>query len=271
MVAKEYVRSSSDDEEFGDETTTFLEAETSAIRGRYDTQTLRQRLCRLSTTLAIYIAISLFSVLSYELIRRAMTYPDNTINLLPGRKLIPHFSHNNLITFVSNTTFHGHNSSEAWESLNAKGGGWITIPDGEALGLGPPIRYNNKEGYGISVFHQLHCMAMMHDTYIQLLAGNFSHTASSSTHIEHCFDYIRQVLMCHADLSLEHRWHSPDEGPDNDSVNGWDVVHQCRDWDAVVSFVEENALTKGWHRSKDFKHHHDNSHGGDESLDKARP
>lgn len=270
MVSKEYVRSSSDDEELGDEFTTFLESRSRTTRGRCDTQTSRQRLCRLLTTLATYIAISLFSVLSYELSRKAMTYPDNTINLLPGRELLPHFPHNTLTTFVSNTIFHGHDSSQAWKSLNAKGGGWITVPDGEALGLGPPIRYNNKEGYGISVFHQLHCMAMMHDTYIQLLAGNFSHTDQKSTHIEHCFDYIRQVLMCHADLSLEHRWHSPDEAPDNDAVNGWDVVHQCRDWNAVVSFVEENALTKGWNRSKNFGHH-DSSHGRSEFLDNSRP
>lgn len=112
-------------------------------------------------------------------------------------------------------------------------------------------------------------MAMMHDTYIQLLAGDFSRMDRKSPHVEHCFDYIRQTLMCHADLSLEHRWHSPDEGPDNDSVNGWDVIHQCRDWDAVVEFVEENALTKGWHRPKDFGHHH-GIHGKNESLSRFR-
>lgn len=68
----------------------------------------------------------------------------------------------------------------------------------------------------------------MLDTYIKLLADNHTGTVRKSPHIEHCFDYIRQVLMCHADLGFEHR-RNEGEAIDNDATDGWGALHQCRD------------------------------------------
>jgi hypothetical protein len=47
-------------------------------------------------------------------------------------------------------------------------------------------------------------------------------------HVYHCFDYIRQGLMCNADLTVE--WPREEENGERVAVDGWGVEHQCKDW-----------------------------------------
>ncbi|KAF2452361.1 hypothetical protein BDY21DRAFT_407070 [Lineolata rhizophorae] len=62
---------------------------------------------------------------------------------------------------------------------------------------------------GISMFHQLHCLAGIRSAIQQLQEGKeigFSEETDTSEHRghwPHCFDYLRQVLLCHADDSVE--------------------------------------------------------------------
>lgn len=58
-------------------------------------------------------------------------------------------------------------------------------------------------------------------------------------HTEHCFDYIRQSLMCAADSALEKR---------NDTiggVTGWGTSHQCRDFSALQEWAEMHRYSDG--------------------------
>lgn len=51
-------------------------------------------------------------------------------------------------------------------------------------------------------------------------------------HISHCFDYLRQAIMCAGDMSME----SPAIEKSKDGmnhINGWDSSHVCRSY---VSF-----------------------------------
>ena len=52
-------------------------------------------------------------------------------------------------------------------------------------------------------------------------------------HVMHCFDYLRQVIMCFADSTLE--W-AP-EGVEG--TNGWGSVHLCRDYRALMDFANK--------------------------------
>lgn len=55
-------------------------------------------------------------------------------------------------------------------------------------------------------------------------------------HARHCFDYLRQALMCAADNTIE---------PGNSTVHGVTgigAVHQCRDYDRLVTWTEERRL-----------------------------
>lgn len=56
------------------------------------------------------------------------------------------------------------------------------------------------------------------------LDGPQLHQAHSE-HVLHCFDYLRQSIMCCGDLSLE--W----AVPDRITVDGWNIPHRCQSFD----------------------------------------
>lgn len=57
-------------------------------------------------------------------------------------------------------------------------------------------------------------------------------TLETTSHIAHCFDYLRQVLMCASDTNIEY--------PDQDGrLTGWGQERTCRDYSSVVQWVEK--------------------------------
>lgn len=71
-------------------------------------------------------------------------------------------------------------------------------------------------------------------------------TRMAEGHIRHCFDYIRQALMCGADTNLEVL------DRETRATSGWGQNRQCRDYYEVVEWAEKWAnstetgiLTKG--------------------------
>ncbi|EJP63462.1 uncharacterized protein BBA_07638 [Beauveria bassiana ARSEF 2860] len=99
----------------------------------------------------------------------------------------------------------------------------------------------------VSVFHQLHCLVraqyMTREGYYSALEGNPGQV--SSAHLMHCFDYLRQTIMCFADTTLE--WLPAP--PKDIGSTGWGFEHKCRDFDAISRWVEDNRLktTHGIH------------------------
>lgn len=55
------------------------------------------------------------------------------------------------------------------------------------------------------------------------------------SHIRHCFDYLRQALMCAADTNMEVL------DPETHTTSGWGQGKQCRDYDEVVMWAEKWA------------------------------
>ncbi|KAK1856289.1 hypothetical protein CCHR01_01037 [Colletotrichum chrysophilum] len=51
-------------------------------------------------------------------------------------------------------------------------------------------------------------------------------------HLDHCFDYLRQSLMCFADPTLE-------ESPVHKEP-GWNATHACNDWDRLFDWAKTN-------------------------------
>lgn len=68
-------------------------------------------------------------------------------------------------------------------------------------------------------------------------AQEHHHNHQELVHIDHCFDYIRQAIMCAADPSIEHVG-------SKGTVNGWGVEHQCRSWENLFNFAYENRVTE---------------------------
>jgi hypothetical protein len=106
-------------------------------------------------------------------------------------------------------------------------------------------------------------------------------------HKQHCFDFLRQSIMCSGDVTLDHwfnyTWTEPSfaaggggkEGddwmsmytPEFKTLTGlqknarapllWDTTHQCRDYDALWTWVKErqlvdDAYVKEFGRDDDF-------------------
>ncbi|KAF7299742.1 hypothetical protein HMN09_00980100 [Mycena chlorophos] len=89
--------------------------------------------------------------------------------------------------------------------------------------------------FGLAMFHQMHCLQRIREALVQ---GDPGH------HTRHCLNLLRQTVLCASDTTLDpmNREHGTD---------GLGVVHVCRDWRKVYSFVAQNQLehankTGGW-------------------------
>lgn len=57
-------------------------------------------------------------------------------------------------------------------------------------------------------------------------------------HLGHCFDYLRQAVMCAGDMTLEHAMEYKKEGIK--VVDGWNTEHQCRNYRMMYEFAEKH-------------------------------
>lgn len=86
----------------------------------------------------------------------------------------------------------------------------------------------------LSAHHELHCLKRVQLAFVNL-AHSYYHKAdgekrgemleAEARHVEHCFDYLRQGIVCAGDATLE----GPDPG--RRSLSGYGTVHRCRAWD----------------------------------------
>jgi hypothetical protein len=64
------------------------------------------------------------------------------------------------------------------------------------------------------------------------MSHEFSGSHVNPAHVRHCIDYLRQSLMCHADTNIEPVVERLD------GVKGFGSVHQCRDFNSVMDWIE---------------------------------
>ncbi|KAJ7901278.1 hypothetical protein B0H13DRAFT_1622150 [Mycena leptocephala] len=93
---------------------------------------------------------------------------------------------------------------------------WATIvPRGRGfIRLG-----SNGVPFSTSLYHQLHC-----------INGTEEARVASFAHSNHCFDVLRQSLLCKADTTLSV------VGASNQTA----ITRRCRDWSQVRKFVDDN-------------------------------
>lgn len=115
---------------------------------------------------------------------------------------------------------------------------WQSIYPGGQQGfvhLGP-----NKRFFSLSLYHQIHCLESLRNAILN--RGHHAHDAADGMrkrdveHSAHCLNYLRQTIMCNADLTLE-----PEvvEGT-QDVGEGLAAVHVCRDWSKIHEFARQN-------------------------------
>lgn len=118
--------------------------------------------------------------------------------------------------------------------------------------LSTPYMKYNKTVYTTSVTHQLHCLYMIMHGFNELaLRGDLNMDMDAdegltregedpSAHLSHCFDYLRQAIMCHGDTALEGL--QTTFGPDVGGSDGWNTQHVCKRYGEVYDWLEEKRI-----------------------------
>ncbi|KAL4902595.1 hypothetical protein BDW74DRAFT_158085 [Aspergillus multicolor] len=129
-----------------------------------------------------------------------------------------------------------------WEGMisppNAAGGIRVTqaslegskfdnLPD--ILGEAEAVGLNHV----IGMLHQLHCLITIRRMFFpennNVPENQSSSHSASLAHMSHCFDYIAQGIMCHADDTIEPPFKKLEDGKAFWTVTGEGHVHQCKD------------------------------------------
>ena len=132
----------------------------------------------------------------------------------------------------------------AWDSLLPVGRGFVLIANPEAYSLRPGIPTDRgADRYSVAMFHQLHCLGLIRKEYYQF-ASPSSNTQpftrhGSSGHFTHCIDYLRQSIMCAADMTIEPALVGEDGS--RTGVDGWGITHHnCKNWHSVWDWMLEH-------------------------------
>jgi len=147
----------------------------------------------------------------------------------------PRYLHEDMFANTTDTLHTLHH----WIELSADGRGYVKIENPEFFGLGEPYSSRVNESYSepvymVSAFHQLHCLSYLVEHY-QAAINKTELTQEVAHHTAHCFDYLRQSIMCAADISLEGK---TDAGP------GWGSKHECKDYDALLKWANTHDVFK---------------------------
>ncbi|MCJ1330825.1 hypothetical protein MMC10_007512 [Thelotrema lepadinum] len=102
----------------------------------------------------------------------------------------------------------------------------------------------------LSVFHQLHCLNTIRRAYYY--AQNTTTTTTTAillpeplaltrrSHVRHCFDFLRQNIMCAADTNFE------PVDPVTGGTRGYGEEKVCRDFEGVKRWAGKWAARKGF-------------------------
>ncbi|KZV85554.1 hypothetical protein EXIGLDRAFT_622900, partial [Exidia glandulosa HHB12029] len=90
----------------------------------------------------------------------------------------------------------------------------------------------NHHGFVPTMYHDLHCMRMLHRALFPALAVE----ETTGDHAQHCLNYIRQTVLCYPDLTLE----PPDVMSRNWTVDrAGGSTHVCYDWSLALRRGDE--------------------------------
>ncbi|KAF2006925.1 hypothetical protein P154DRAFT_558871 [Amniculicola lignicola CBS 123094] len=173
----------------------------------------------------------------------APTFSQQIVTFKPD----PVFAPDNITEFWSNET------QNAWLSIVPKGLGYIQIKNPKSYdNLPHPIHdYPSQTVYTTSMTHQLHCLYTMLDAHNKLSTHYesplLSNPISMPWHINHCYEYLRQAIMCAGDVALEGASTTfPDKegGEDRGGSDGWDAKHVCKDYSQVINYLEKETINQ---------------------------
>ncbi|KJK79843.1 hypothetical protein H634G_04082 [Metarhizium anisopliae BRIP 53293] len=142
-------------------------------------------------------------------------------------------------------------ADDAWKALYPRT--VVRIPKSSADQLvNQTIPLNGDEDHFpvlISVFHEMHCLDSIRHIYFGHTKGFdqnpvINEAILAPEHIDHCFDSLRQTLMCGGDVApMPYKWVEERKK----ALGHLDVQHTCRDYEALLEWAArpEHDIT-GW-------------------------
>ncbi|KAF8552264.1 hypothetical protein OG21DRAFT_1416451, partial [Imleria badia] len=119
-----------------------------------------------------------------------------------------------------------------WASLVPEGNHGLVL-------LGPD---SDVRPYAVTMFRTLHCLDRIRraiaSTSPSSSGENEARTVQARYHVHHCFNYLRQMVLCAANTRLNPTNHMHPSG--RLASDGIGLMYQCRDWEAVYEAFEAN-------------------------------
>ncbi|KAI0933218.1 hypothetical protein AcV7_004750 [Taiwanofungus camphoratus] len=177
-------------------------------------------------TLVLSLLLNTIGTFVYKSSEFGLTSP-STSNEQPSR--LPLNVRSVAMEVVDSNRYGMHDDND-WASAIPFGHGFVRLGEDDAY-------------YAVSMYHQMHCL----NSFRKMFNGhrNASRAGHDSVHALHCLTYLRQMVLCGADVTLEPAFatHNVD-GRQTQAAYGTGVTHECGDWVQVREFVENNY--EGW-------------------------
>jgi hypothetical protein len=129
----------------------------------------------------------------------------------------------------------------AWDKLLQYNNLRVQKEDLEKANITSVPLHDDQGGYLVTldVFHTLHCVNKVRKSYYSDYYHDPNPLPDQQEHFDHCIDLLRQVIMCHGDVSLHtygwkdnYRWPWP----------SMRTEHQCRNWDRLMSWSKDHYI-----------------------------
>lgn len=103
---------------------------------------------------------------------------------------------------------------------------WVTTdpPGAGGVRLGPQHRL-----LYMATYHYMHCLRSIRWYLSDPVNDNVKH-------LQHCFNYLRQEALCHADITLEEPWKELGWKPGRTNA-----VRLCSDWNGLFDEMDHNS------------------------------
>lgn len=154
-------------------------------------------------------------------------------------------------TFVPDLGFAPENASEfftpevqqKWLDMVPRGLGYVKVDDPSRYNNlpHPLVGYNGSTVFTTSVTHQLHCLHSIVEVFSAYAVGDASKQPDDMAwHLSHCFEYLRQNILCCGDTALEGE--ATTFPPGEVGSDGWDAKHVCKNYDQVYAYLDEKRV-----------------------------
>ncbi len=111
-------------------------------------------------------------------------------------------------------------ADDEWGTLFPKSGGFTD--------LGP-----HNRTFLLSFMHQIHCLDVIRVAYVT--------NRTTLVHgVEHCLRYLRQMVLCNADTTLEPTEIGLFNGNWEPGASGVGSVHRCKDWTVLRRYMDDH-------------------------------